>query len=263
MEICREIYRRVRSLSQLRISLYAANACYFMILSAFPMLILMLNLLRAFGLRADSLTEVLAAFLPQALLPGMEKLVRNTYRASSGAVLSLSALAALWSAGRGLQGLRTGLNSMYRTQEDRGYFYTRWLAVGYTFAFLGVLLLTLILHVFGGQFRLPPALTFLLELPDLRFIVLLLLQTALFTAMYTVLPNRKNRIRDAFPGALLASLGWLIFSDLFSFYVQYAPGYASVYGASYTIAVSMLWLYCCISILLLGGALNYALTLKT
>jgi len=246
----------VQRVARLRVSLYAANACYFLVLSAFPMLILLLNFLRWMGLRADSLIQLLAAFFPQALLPGIQKLVQTTYRASSGVLLSVSAFAALWSAGRGIQGLRTGLNSMYRVREDRGYFYTRWISVGYTFAFLAVLMLTLVLHVFGGELQLPEGLAFLLKLPDMRFFILLFLQTALFAAMYTVLPNRKNRVRDAFPGAMLASLGWMVFSDLFSFYVSFAPGYTAAFGSAYTIAMGMLWLYFCVSIIFYGGALN-------
>ena len=94
---------------------------------------------------------------------------------------------------------------------------------------------------------------------DLRFILLLLVQTAVFTAMYMVLPNKRNKLMDSLPGALLASIGWLVFSDLYSIYVAHFAGYANIYGSVYAVALSMLWLYCCISILFYGGALNHYL----
>ena len=124
------------------------------------------------------------------------------------------------------------------------------------------LLLTLVLHVFGtdllkvlSQSELP-VLRFLTRVVDLRFFLLLALQTALFTALFTVLPSRKNRISDSLPGAFLASSGWMIFSHLFSVYVELFAGYTNVYGSVYAVALSMLWLYCCVSIVFYGALLN-------
>ena len=64
------------------------------------------------------------------------------------------------------------------------------------------------------------------------------------------------------PGAVLAAVGWLIFSKLFSLYVSYFSNYSNIYGSVYAIALGMLWLYICLSILFYGGALNKLLTEK-
>ena len=57
-------------------------------------------------------------------------------------------------------------------------------------------------------------------------------------------------------GGVLASLGWLVFSDLFSIYMENFSNYANIYGSVSAVALGMLWLYCCMSILFYGGALN-------
>ena len=138
----------------------------------------------------------------------------------------------------------------------------------YTFLFLLMLLITLVLNVFGTSLlQLLPLqdlsiLQFLWELVDSRFLLMLFLQTGLFTAMFMALPNQHNTFRDSLPGALLASAGWLVFSDLYSIYVENFSGYANVYGSVYAVALSMLWLYFCISIVFYGGALNHYLKLK-
>jgi membrane protein len=182
---------------------------------------------------------------------------------TTGTVISISAITALWSASRGVHGLVTGLNSIYGVTEDRSYVYTRLVSVLYTFLFLVVLLLTLVLHVFGTTLiqYLPigesPLLSFLEGIVDLRFFVLLFVQTVLFTGMFMVLPNKRNKLSDSFPGAVLASIGWLVFSDLFSIYVENFTQYANIYGSVYAVALSMLWLYCCMSIVFYGGALNH------
>ena len=253
-------------LAQQKIGLHAAGAGYFIVLSIFPLLILVLSLLRYTGLQVDTLTNLISAYLPDALIPSAKRLIVSTYRNTSGAVVSLSVITGLWSASRGVYGLLMGLNSIYGVTESRGYLYTRGISMLYTFLFLLMLLATLVLNVFGATLLQAIAfdnltlLQFLWELVDWRFLLMLLLQTGLFSAMFMALPNRRNRFRESLPGALLASLGWLVFSDLYSVYVQHFSGYANVYGSVYGVALSMLWLYFCISIVFYGGALNQYLT---
>ena len=252
-------------IGKLKIGLHAANACYFIVLSVFPALLLLLGLLRYTGLDVQYLTQLVEGFVPAALMPSMERLIVSTYRNATGAVVSVSALVALWSASRGIHGVLLGLNSIYHVQEDRGWFYTRSVSVVYTFAFLLVLILTLILSVFEKSllYQLPvedsPLWQLLDRAVDFRFLLLLLLQTILFTAVFMVFPNRRNRFKDSLPGAIMASFGWLVFSNLFSLYVENFSNYANIYGSVYAVALSMLWLYCCMSIVFYGGALNYYL----
>jgi membrane protein len=253
------VFRRVQ---QMRISAHAANAGYFIVLSVFPALVLLLSLLRYTSLDAQDLLSLFSDFLPEALLPAAERLIVSTYAHTSGAMVSISAIGALWSASRGIYGLLTGLNQIYGLQESRGYWHTRLLSVFYTFGFLVVMILTLILGVFGHSIlsMVPPARDpfgrFLSEIIDLRFLLMLVLQTALFTAMFMVLPNRRSGFRESFPGAVLACIGWLVFTRLFSFYVAHFSSYSNIYGSVYAVALSMLWLYCCLSIVFYGGALN-------
>lgn len=250
-------------IAQQKVPLYAANASYFLVLSVFPVLVVLLALMRYTGLQLETFTDLLEGVVPSALMPMVNRLVRSAYVNSSGTVLSVSALAALWSSSRGMYSFVTGLNSIYAVKEDRGYIRTRLLCVGYTFAFLIVLILTLVLHVFGNDLlqmldvMLLP--TFLMNLLDLRLFVLLILQTALFTAMFTVLPNERNRVAGSIPGALLAAIGWQLFTNAYSIYSQKFTAYASIYGSVYVVALGMLWLYFCICIVFYGGVLNKTL----
>ncbi len=252
----------VRTISELHIPLHAANAGYFIVLSVFPALLLILALLRYTGLQVETLVDVLAAILPAALMDAAEELVISTYQSTSSTVVGLSAVAVLWSASRGIYGLLTGLNAVYGVSESRGYLYTRAISVVYTFLFFLVLLLTLVLHVFGnailGMLTMidDPVLIFLIDLIDLRFFLLLGIQSLIFTLMFMALPNERNRFLESLPGGVLSSLGWLVFSDIYSIYVENFNRYANIFGSVYAVAISMLWLYCCLSILFYGGALN-------
>lgn len=256
----RKIQKLARYLADQNVPLYAANASFFLILSVFPMLVVLLALLRYTGIQVENLTDLLAGVVPGSLMPMVKRLVLSAYVGSSATVLSVSALAALWSASRGMYSFLTGLNSIYKVQENRGYFRTRILSVAYTFAFLIVLVLTLVLHVFGSDLlqhlSFLPIPQLLINLLDMRMFVLLVLQTALFATMFMVLPNERNRFRDSLPGALLATIGWQIFTNLYSVYSQKFTAYASIYGSVYVVALGMLWLYFCICIVFYGGILN-------
>lgn len=257
-----KLWRCWQHIRTLRIPLHAANTSFFLILSVFPALVLILGILSYTTLDVHNLLSLLEGFLPEALLPEAEFLIINAYENTSKAVVGISAITALWSASRGVYGLLTGLNAIYRVPENRGYLRARLISVCYTFGFLLVLVLTLVLHVFGtGLVKFLsesslPFLRFLTGILDLRFFLLVFLQTAMFTAMFTVLPNRENSLGDSLPGAFFASIGWLVFSHLFSLYVEHFPAYGRIYGSVYAVALMMLWLYFCISIVFYGGVLN-------
>lgn len=255
-------HRVMERLRDYHIPNYAAGTCYFLVLSVFPALVLILGLLSVTNLTAEDLLELLGGMVPSVLLPAISRLIHSTINGASGALVSVSAVTALWSASRGIYGIALGLDGIYGGDGRRSGFQGRLLSVFYTFLFMLVLLLTLVLHVFGTTIlSLLPVeksnfLRFLTEVIDLRFFLLLFVQTALFTAMYLFLPTRRSRLREALPGALLSSIGWLVFSDMFSIYVENFNRYANIYGSVYTVALAMLWLYFCISILFYGGALN-------
>lgn len=251
-----------RFLRPMRIPLHSAYTSFFLILSLFPSLLLFLGLLKYTDLQLANLNDFLAGFLPQALLPTAQSLIKASYQGSSGAVVSVSAAAALWSASRGMYGMVNGLSAIYGDHREPGYWRRRIISVIYTFLFLLVLALTLIAHVFGTAIldylwmTTTPVLMALMSIIDLRFVLLLLLQTSLFTAMYALLSGQRRPLRDCFPGAVMASLGWLLFSRLFSIYVDHFSGYSNIFGSIYALALGMLWLYFCICIVFYGSAFN-------
>ena len=236
-----------RNIQSLQVQLHAANACYFIVLAVFPALLLLLSLLRYTPMEVERLGEMLYGILPEALAVGAEELILLTWDNITGTVVGVSAVTALWSSSRGIYGILTGLNAIYGIQESRGYFRTRFLSMVYLFAFLLVMILTLGLHIFSTVPQM------------LQFPLLLLLQTGFFAVKFMILPDGKNGFTESLPGALLAAFGWQVFSDLYSIYVEHFATLSNIYGSVYAVALSMLWLYCCMSILFYGGALNVML----
>ena len=86
-----------RTVAQLNIPFRAAYGAYFLILSVFPALLLILSCLRYTGLTVQDLTEVMMYVLPAALVDTAEELIFNTYRNATSAVAGVSVLTLLWS----------------------------------------------------------------------------------------------------------------------------------------------------------------------
>ena len=253
----------VFNLAEMQIPVYAANACYFLAIAIFPALLLIMASLRFTPLSATDLIHLLEGILPGALMGAAESLIVSTYYNSSGTLLGVSAIAALWSASKGIHGLLTGLNRIYGVHEDRGWLYTRLISVGYTFVFILLVIVTLVFQVFGESLadRLwyghHPLMDLLVEMIDWRSIWLLVARIIVFDLVYMVLPNRRNRFLRSLPGAVITALGWQGFSHCFSLYVdRMLSSYTNIYGSVYTVAIGLLWVYCCMCILLFGGLIN-------
>ena len=227
----------------MEIPVHAGYACFFMVLSLFPALVLVLGALRMTALETADLMVFAAGFLPDALEIYAWELLSGIHARSAPGVLSASALTALWSAGRGVYGLQRGLNAVYGVVDCRNWLSRRLSGAVYTLCFLAALVLTLILHVF-------------VEGRMMGFLLLAAGQTGLFWVMFMYLPGRRGSVWESLPGALLGSAGWMGFSALFSVYVEHFSGLANLYGSVYALALGMLWLYGCVSILFYGGVLN-------
>ena len=253
---------RFRRLREMEIPVHASHACYFMVLSLFPALTLVLGLLRYTALGAFDLMELARGYLPDALEPYIWGLISGTYDHTSRTVVSLSAAVTLWSASKGIYGLMNGLNGVYGREESRGWLRTRLMCAVYTVLFVLVLILTLVLSVFGStishwvRVTEDPRFFRWTEVLDLSVFVLVAVQTLLFCAIFMFLPEGGNGFRESLPGALFGSLGWTVFSVLFSLYVEHFPGDTNIYGSVYALVLAMLWLYMCVSIVFYGGALN-------
>ena len=64
---------------KMRIGQHAANAGYFIALSVFPTLVLLLGILRYTGMDAGDLLNLLSGVIPDVLMPAAEKLIISTY----------------------------------------------------------------------------------------------------------------------------------------------------------------------------------------
>ena len=212
----------------------ASSIAFFFFMSMIPLLIIIFQMLPLFGLSEFDLISFLDRMIPEAMQGFAAIVVSQAYKYSKG-TLSLSVITLVWSASKGTM--------PYPVQVL--------LAIGYTAALLVMFALMLFL-VFVGPVStyltevLPEFITkpITIEMHDQVLITLLML--VIFVMVY---------LRQ-FPGALLDAVVWIIFSELFSIYVEGNNAYSMFYGSLGGIAILLFWLYCCFYIVLIGAFFN-------
>ncbi len=244
------------------ISAFAAQAAFFIILSFFPFAMFLLTLLNYLPVSAADLQTGISGILPEAVNTVLGTIFAELVEKSSGTVLSVTVIAALWSASRGMLSLVRGLNSVYQHKETRNYFLVRGVSMLYTLVFAALLIVTLVLLVFGNQLyrftiaKLPFLGELVLIIMSFRSLITMALLTFFFLLLYLIIPNRKSRLVHELPGAILAAGGWLGFSYLFSYYIDHMNTFSYTYGSLTALAVCMLWLYFCMYIMFIGAEVN-------
>lgn len=242
------------------ISAFAASTAFFLFLSVVPMLILICTIIPYTPLTEENLVAVVTDLTPDKIDPLVESLIAEVYDKSAG-ILSVAAIATIWSAGKGVLALMRGLNAINGVEEDRNYFLVRMVASLYTIVMLIVLILSLFIMVFGNQLvelalhRIPQLQVAVSFLMNFRFLLVWAILTMLFSAVYAYVPNEKLAIGEQVPGATFAAVVWSVFSWGFSLYVGKTDSY-SVYGSLALIIIVMVWLYFCMYIIMIGAYLN-------
>jgi len=259
----RRLWVQLRRISELRLQLYAGNAAFFLLISAFPAAMLLVTLLRFLPLEAEDMLEASRLLLPSATQALAAYLIEDLYSGSTVTVISVTAVTALWSASRGVLALLGGVNAAYGLPESRGWLQRRMICLLYTLGLLLFLLATLALTAFGRHMQelleqvLPTSAAQIVTLlMPLRTLIIALCLIGFFAVIYVAFPNRRGlRLWQQLPGAILAAGGWVGFSAAYSFYLErFSRSY--LYGSLTAVVVTMLWLYFCMCIVFFGAALN-------
>lgn len=247
-------------MKRLNINAYAASIAFFFFLSVMPMLMLICAILPYTPLTEENLVKALTDLTPEMIDPLAKSLVSDVYAHSTGH-LSVAAIALIWSAAKGVMALMQGLNAVNGVEEKRNYFLVRFIASLYILVMLAAVILSLFLMVFGNQL-LALALHHIPHLQALasfamhfRFLLVWLILSVLFAAIYAYVPNKKLNFRDQIPGAVFSAVVWSVFSWGFSIYVTYGNSYG-IYGSLSIIIIVLLWMYFCMYITMIGAYLN-------
>lgn len=251
----------IKRIQQDHVSAYAAQAAYFMIMSAIPFLLFLTTIVRYTPLTYSMVRKAIIGFMPSNLQEYVLGIVGQVYYKSAG-VMPISALAALWSAGKGMQALLRGLNTIYHVKETRNWLMSRIYSVFYTFLFVVALVLSLFLLVLGNLIQtllrrhIPILGEIIARILNARAFLVFVVLFLVFLVLYKAIPNRKASFKSQVPGAFITAMIWSLFSVFFSLYFKLFPNFSNMYGSLTAIILIMLWLYFCMNFLLYGAEIN-------
>lgn len=259
--IVEKIKQFFEKLAKDHVGAYAAQSAFFVMLSLIPMILLLLTLVRYTPVtKADVMTAVYEVF-PKTIRSTMLSIVNEVYN-QSRAMIPVTALVVMWSAGRGVLAITNGLNCIHEEVETRNYIFLRIRAAFYTVLFIVAIVLSLVLLGFGNSISIfvnehIPLFRYVTDfIIEIRTVTTVLVLIIVSVCIYRFLPNHKSKIRYQFPGAVFTAFGWTFASFIFSVYMDIFKGFSNMYGSLTTIVLIMLWLYFCMYVMLLGGEIN-------
>ena len=270
-----KIFTGVRSLAETmrrdRITAYAAESAFFLILSAIPLLTLTVTAARV--VIPDFVSEYiyrLAELVPGILGEYIESELLSFMKYSAHAPLSVSAAALIWGASRGVRAVRRGVRSVWG--EDGGGAVSELLyGIVFTSAFVITIVAVLVFFVFGDTLsdflsaNYPVAGSVFEGFVSFSPVLTLASLTAFFTlalGSFTPPAAGLSKLREHLPGAAVAASGWTLYSYIFSVFVSDFSDMPHIYGSLAAIMVLMLWLYMIMYILLLGAEINKLMAIR-
>lgn len=245
-----------------RLPFLSAGVAFFAVLSVAPVLVTALSVYGALNTPAQARSQL--ARIAEVLPPQVELLVTDqltSITTASTEVLTARGLVglglALWTATTAMLALIDAMNVAYHETESRGF--VRRTALGLSFVLGGALLLGAVIAVAGvtaraiigapGYVR---AVAAVVAWPAMAA-----LMCAMLAVLYRFAPDRKDpQWRWTTWGAVGAIVLWAAGSVALFVYVQNLGTYGTIYGSLAGVAISMLWLWFTVLLVVFGAAVN-------
>ena len=252
----------VKEFNEDHIPTSSAAVTFYILLSLFPALGAFVALYGLIANVEDAQRQVMAL---SGLLPGgavqvlgdqMTRLAAADH-GKLGLAFALSLLISLWSSTSGIKALMEGLNVAYETPERRGFVSLNLVALAFTLTAIAVAIVA-----FGVVAAAPALLDWLGfgvlgGLAFLRWPAFFVFASLLLSILYRYAPARGTvRWRWVTPGGVVAALGWMLMSALFSWYVANFGHYDRTYGSLGAVVGFLTWIWLSLMIVLFGAELN-------
>ncbi|WP_242850498.1 YihY/virulence factor BrkB family protein [Clostridium baratii] len=243
----------------------ASQLAYYLILSFFPFLIFLITLIGFSNLNNAEVLEGLQSILPTAVFELTASTISEVINSQNTGILGISGILAIWAASSAFRAIIKGVNKAYDVDEDRSFIKRSIIGIISVIALALTIICTLAMLVFGdliGEFlnRFLPfehLINFIWNI--LRYVIIIAMMIVVFAMIYKVAPAKRIKFRSVLPGAIITTIGWLIASLAFSYYVNNFSNYSRLYGSLWAVFVLMTWLFMTSIVFILGVEINSVL----
>jgi len=227
-----------------------------------PMLIIFFQILAFLSIETSVFDETIAQFLPAELYNFiMEFLETASLGFNDHPILVIvTAITLTLTISKGTNGIFKAFLITYDETVDTPGFKHRLSSILMfflllIFASLATLLITTS-HVFLRNLH--PILTSAIEIPSF-----ILICFAFFYLLFKLAPNKKKSFTQLLPGCMITTIGFIITTLVFTFYVDRLANFHLVYGSLAIIIILLTWLFLIGWVINLGIQINYVLQQKT
>lgn len=251
--------------------LVAAGVTFYGLLALFPALTAFVSI---YGMFADPEAVVahvdrLSEFMPEGAVEIIGGQMARIAGQSAGQLtlgFALGVGVALWSANNGMKAIFEATNVAYNEKEKRGFVLLTLVTLLFTLGGMIVVLLALgaivVLPILLGFVGLEGAAATAMWLA--RWPLLLVVLVGAISLIYRYGPSRNPAAwRWIIPGSVLAALGWVLTSVLFSWYVANFDSYNETYGSLGAVIAAMVWMWLSATIVIMGAELNAEMERQT
>lgn len=256
------VQRGSQRFSHSEVTSRAASVTYFGVLSLFPIFITVGNLLPLFNIKSTVVLRYLNEVVPPNISSWLQPTIRGLLTRSHGGILSIGAIATLWTASMTFNELKNGYNRIYHVRPKQNFLLKRLISmllmVLVIFALAGVMLA----FALGSQLLewLVPTLglgtEWLTAFNTWRLPVTVAAMVVAIGGIHYFLPSARIRFRSILPGTIFTVTTGLGLAQLFSLYVRYFGAKYNSYGTIGAVMVLMLWLDFSAMLLLIGAVIN-------
>lgn len=239
-----------------------AQLAYYLILSFFPFLLFLLTIVGFSRLNTAEILVGLSTILPISVYGLIETTVVEVVETQNAGLLGASLILTIWSASSGFRAVIKGLNKAYDIKEKRTFIKRAIVGIVFTLALVLVIMLTLAMLVFGeilGEqlLKIVPFKEVIKSIWNIsRYLIVVSMMVLIFAYIYRYTPAKKVPWREVYSGAIVSTLGWIIVSLGFSYYINNIANYSRLYGSVGAVFILMTWLYITSIILILGAEIN-------
>ncbi|WP_343765322.1 YihY/virulence factor BrkB family protein [Clostridium malenominatum] len=244
------------------VPMLASQLSYSLLLSFFPFLIFLITLIGYSAIDGEIMLAQISNAFPESTYELIRSTVLEVFNTKNTNLMSFSIVFTIWTASSGFRSVIKGINKAYDEKEKRSLLKVIIISIISTLALGFLIIITMLLLVFGEM--LGSFLIYKLGLSNyynfiwniIRYGIIILSMIFIFTIIYRYIPSRRLRFKEVIPGAIFTTLGWIITSFGFAFYVNNFGNYSKIYGSIGAVIILLTWLYFTSIIIIIGGEIN-------
>lgn len=240
----------------------AAAMTYYLLFAMFPFFIFVTSLLGLLHLPTLTLDGQITRFLPEDVVVFLNLAIEHITKSSNNALLTFGLVFSVWFPLRAVSNFMEAINDIYGEEKSGSHSIRTAILTALTVVLIPAMLLLLLLgeRVLGfvGEY-IPISAEFITGWSRMRFVPMAAALLFMLSAVYFFSPSKIQKVRYILPGAVLSMGVWMLFSLIFSYYVDHMGRYSIIYGSIGVIIALLVWMDWSMIAMLMGAVFNVAL----